>query len=194
MAQPTIRVGLAISPAIFTFGDENCTLTITATLDYTHPITVYTWPSMFHLHLAQRRHNFFCVDLSDNDKALDLETENAGKRTPMFSLHIGCYDDQFLVTFYPGIPVTITGKFDLATRTWCETLQPGHRYRFGINPEGPGVGKWLHGTREEVMTKEHKLSRDHETSRIEIESCGDVEFEVAGDVTSPSSHTPVAED
>lgn len=178
--QPTIQVNLAISPNPITLGDKDCTLTITATLDYLHPITIYTYQSIFALDLAQTRWDFSCIDLSDNDKPVDMQVENV-QRTPCFSLQFGSYDDQFLVTFHPGIPVTITGEFALATRTFHETLKPGHRYRFGVTPKYGNPRIWLHGTREDVMTTEPKRSREHERKLIEFEPCGDVEFEVVGD-------------
>lgn len=44
--------------------------------------------------------------------------------------------------------------------------------------------RWLHGTREDVMTTEHVPSRNHERSDIQVELDGLVEFEVADDAAS----------
>lgn len=185
MAQPTLQVSMAISPASFSLGDEHCTLSITATLSYPHPITIYTWPTIFNLYLAQRRHNFFCIDLSDNNKDIRMSVENV-QRTPAFSLQIGDEDDEHLGTFHPGVPVTITGNFDMATRNFREKLQPGHRYRFGIRPDSLSscLWNWLHGTREDVMSTEHKTGRESERSQVIIEGYNDVDIEVVGELPS----------
>lgn len=179
MSQPTIRLSMAITPTSFALGDETCTLAITATLEYTHPITVYTWASIFNLPLAQRRHNFTCVDLSDHDKNVRMSVEEV-KRAGFFSVQVGHPDDEHLVTFHPGVPVTITGKFDMATRNFSETLQPGHRYRFGIGREGSHWSRWFHGTRQEIMTVDYKTGRESERSQIDLDGCEDVEFEAIG--------------
>lgn len=190
MAQPTLQVNMAISPSFFAQGDETCTLTITATLEYDHPITIYTWFSMFNLYRAQRRlSNFTCIDLSDNDRRIDMAIDMI-QRTPCVSLEIGGQDDEFLVTFYPGVPVTFTNKLDLATRYFCDTLEPGHRYRFSINPgrntNGARFFQWGHGTREDIMTKEFKWAREElQRSEILIKGGEDVEFEVDGDAAPP---------
>lgn len=184
MTYPKIRVSLAISPTPITLGDENCTLTITATLDFPQPITIYTWPSIFALDLAQRRGNFTCIDLSDNFVEIDMCIEHV-KRAATFSLQQGRYDDQFLVTFYPGIEVMFKEKFGLATRVApapFDTLTKGHRYRFGVSGEWGGPRAWFWGTREEIMTVERKNARGYEDSDVGIE-CEDVEFEVVGDAT-----------
>lgn len=68
-----------------------------------------------------------------------------------------------------------------ATRVWeGKMVEKGHKYRFGMRERCGGVGSWLHGTREEVMTREHTRSREHERSDVEIEF-ESVEFEVLED-------------
>lgn len=181
---------MAISPSRFALGDETCTFSITATLDYMHPITIYTWFSLFNLYRAQRRHsNYTCIDLSDNDKPVDLSVDMI-QRTPCISLQIGGQDDEYLVTFYPGIPVTFERQFDLATWNFCEPLKPGHRYRWSIrrgkDPNRMLGFQWGYGTREEIMTKEFRWAREKlQWSGLLIEGGEDVEFEVDGDAAPP---------
>ena len=119
MSQPVIQITLAISPPSFSLGSaEDCTLTITATLQHTEPITMHTWGTIFNLPLAQVRHNFFCVDLSSSNdqdhEVIKMNIYNAGKRAGVISQQLGSRDDQYWVVFYPGKPVTITDKFVLA--------------------------------------------------------------------------------
>jgi hypothetical protein len=173
MAQPVMHVAMVLSPTTFTLGDS-CTLTITATLKYTGPITIYTWPTIFHLYLAQRRHNFFCVDLSDDDKEVNLNIQSV-KRSGFVNRQIGNPDDEDLVTFYPDTPITFTDEFVLASRP-SRPLKPGHRYRFGLSDLNP-ISHWMHGTREDVLTTEKKAF-ERGTSKLILGPVDDVEFEV----------------
>jgi hypothetical protein len=163
---------MIISPPILSLND-NSSLVITATLDHAEPVTIYTWPSIFNTDLAQRRYNFFCADLSD-DKPVKLSYENA-KRSGFVNRQIGGNDDQYMVTFYPGVPRTFTDGFVPAARR-DRPLKPGHRYRFGINR--PLLSwQWIRGTRDDIMTTEVK-SFQSEKQEIIVPPGDVVEFEV----------------
>ncbi|USW56657.1 hypothetical protein Slin15195_G099760 [Septoria linicola] len=177
MSQATIHVERALSSTKFAPGND-CSISLTATLDYPTPITIFTWPTIFNLKLSQKRWHFYCIDVCDNDKPIQLNVENPGKRGGGISRQRNGPHDRYFVTFRPSEPVTITEAFELAIRQHSEQLKPGHRYRFGINRSKlslPWV--WTHGTREEILTAEQELLRDHEQSQIVIHA-NDVDFEV----------------
>ena len=160
---PVIEVTMAIShPIISLSAPEDCSLTITATLQHKEPITLYTWPHIFNLSLAQRRFNFSCVDITpgnDQEKPY-INTHSAGHVNKMgaISRQLGSVDDQFWVTFQPDQPVSFTEKFSLATRK-DQPLKPGHRYRYAILRRWLIQWKWQAGTREDLMTTEHAFVR-----------------------------------
>lgn len=180
MVEPTLEIHLLISPPIFSLSQIANkevlppTLTTTATLHHDKPVTLYTWPSIFNLKLAQVRHNFFCYDISSSNyqdaKPIDLAVYNAGKQAGTISRRIGSKDDKFWVTLYPNQQVTFAEKFALATRDgslirWDVVLKAGHRYRYGIKRMFlKDSVKWLDGvTREDVMTE--KTGREKEIWR-----------------------------
>ncbi|KXS97722.1 hypothetical protein AC578_8859 [Pseudocercospora eumusae] len=74
-SQPTLKIHLLISPPIFSLSSPDPpNLTITATLNHDKPTARYTWPSIFHLEVAQVRHDFYCVDLGlSSDSNLDYK-------------------------------------------------------------------------------------------------------------------------
>lgn len=177
MSQPIVLVELSLDPITIKPGSD-CSISLTTTLDYPTPITIFTWPTIFNLKLSQMRWHFYCIDLSDNDKPIQLNVENPGKRGGGISRQRGGPHDRYFVTFQPGDPIIFTEKFDLATRQHHERPKPGHQYRFGINRSRlPLSWVWVHGTREDVLTEQQELLRDHEQSQIVIRA-DDVEFEV----------------
>ncbi|KJX96954.1 hypothetical protein TI39_contig594g00016 [Zymoseptoria brevis] len=148
MDHPAMRITLAVSPPIFALGDS-CTLTITANLDFTGPITIHTWPTV------------------------NLCIKDAGKRSGFVNRQIGGDDDQYLVTFYPNTPLTFTDEFAPASRP-DRPLKPGHRYRFGLS-ETNSFSKWMHGTREEVLSTERKPF-EYGPSKIVLATGDDLEI------------------
>lgn len=174
--QPTMRVTMDVQPPLISMG-EDCTLTITATLDYPTPITLYTRPTIFNLSLAQRLRSFFCIDLSDNNKCIPVDVDTDCRRGGI-SRQLGGRDDQYFFTFYPAVPISFTERFDVAARSY-RPLTPGHRYRFGINRQHLSVSwLWLHGTREDVMNTEPEFLGIEGRSEITILPGDEVEFEM----------------
>lgn len=153
------------------------------------------------LHLSQRRRNFFCIDLSNNNEPIRLETTKGGKRSGHISRVLGGVHDQYFVTLEPGKTVEIRFPFFLTT---CldntprqdRPLTVGHRYRFGFN-EGESVWTWFEGTREEVLAPPGEESTI-EAGRLKIllDTGPPVEFEVfesqpPGPIMTSQSHRSV---
>jgi hypothetical protein len=152
-------------------------LTLSATLSYSSPITIYTWPSVFNLNLAQRRKNFFCIDLSNDNAPVKLETTKGGKRSGHISLELGGIDDEYFRTLVPEKPVDFTAPLIVATRP-NKPLVAGHRYRFGMN-EGESILYWYEGTREQTMSppgQDAPAAKDMRTILLDVGP--PIEFEV----------------
>ncbi|KAI9712512.1 MAG: hypothetical protein M1828_001693 [Chrysothrix sp. TS-e1954] len=149
LVSPPITIALSISPPNFSPGSA-VELSITAISHAQTPLTIFTWPTIFHLDLAQRRRNFTCVDL-ETTEPLQLETTKGGKR-PAFSRELGGKDDAHFRTLEPKEPVTFSGPFKLANRMveGLYALVPGHRYQFGVQ-NGEGVSWWKEGRKEDVL-------------------------------------------
>ncbi|THZ16933.1 hypothetical protein D6C90_09939 [Aureobasidium pullulans] len=176
MSHAAISVNIAITPASVVLGAP-CSVTLSATLSYSSPITIYTWPTVINLDLAQVRKNFWCIDLSNNDEPVRLEFEKGGKRSGWISRVLGGKHDQFFVTLEPGKAVHITAPFILTTRL-NKLLVAGHRYRFGFR-EGECVGNWMHGTRPEVMLPTgDKTPMGRGGPKIVLDTGPPIEFEV----------------
>jgi hypothetical protein len=178
MSHPAISVDIAITPASVTLGAP-CSITLSATLSYPSPITIYTWPTVFNLDLSQIRKNFWCIDVSNNDEPIRLELTKGGKRSGWISRVLGGVHDRFFVTLEPGKTVDITAPFVLTTRL-DKPLVVGHCYRFGFS-EGECVGNWMHGTREEVMLPPgDDAPMDRGGPKIVLDTGPPIEFEVFG--------------
>ncbi|KAF2239303.1 hypothetical protein EV356DRAFT_572743 [Viridothelium virens] len=148
---PSISVSLSIDPPSFSPGAA-VNLTVTAVSHAWTPITIFTWPSIFNLDLAQKWANFTCVDLNT---AIPLHLElTKGPKRPGFSRELGGRDDAYFCTLEPEESVTFQASFKLASRTTegPHAIVPGHRYRFGVR-EGENVEWWRAGKREDVMSR-----------------------------------------
>lgn len=186
MSRPTISVNITLEPAAVTLGAP-CSIILSTTLTYPTPITIYTWPTVFNLGLSQRRKNFWCIDLSNNDEPVRLGTTKGGKRSGWISRVLGDFNDQSFVTLELGKTVDISAPFMLTTRL-DGPLVAGHRYRFGFN-EGECVGDWMHGTREEIMLPPGDRSpMGREGPRIVLDVGPPIEFEVLE--SEPLGHEP----
>ncbi|KAG9571384.1 hypothetical protein KCU71_g227, partial [Aureobasidium melanogenum] len=129
------------------------------------------------LSLAQRRKNFFCIDLSNDNAPVKLETTKGGKRSGYISLELGGIDDEYFRTLVPEKPVDFTASLIVATRP-NKPLVAGHRYRFGTN-EGESILYWYKGTREQIMSppgQDAPAAKDMRTILLDLEP--PVEFEV----------------
>jgi hypothetical protein len=191
MSHPTVSVDIAIKPASVTLGAP-CSITLSTTLSHPTPITIYTWPSAFHLNLSQQRRNFFCIDLSNNDEPVMLELTKGGRRSGHISLMLNSVHDQYLRTLVPGETVEFTAPFFLATRS-DRPLIPGHRYRFGFN-ERESIQYWMEGTREEVMSPPGvNAPFDKGSQKIMLDLGTPIEFDVVESETQMQCQTPTAE-
>ncbi|KAH0386015.1 hypothetical protein KCU92_g2964, partial [Aureobasidium melanogenum] len=171
-----MSVTITITPSSVTLS-RPCLLTLSATLSYSSPITIYTWPSVFNLNLAQRRKNFFCIDLSNDNAPVKLETTKGGKRSGHISLELGGIDDEYFRTLVPEKPVDFTAPLIVATRP-NKPLVAGHRYRFGMN-EGESILYWYEGTREQTMSppgQDAPAAKDMRTILLDVGP--PIEFEV----------------
>lgn len=147
-----IHVDLRIEPASFVRGvSKPPILSTTATLSGDQPVTIFTWPTIFHLGQAQQRDNFVCNDLVSNEsiKLGIWKIRRAG-----FSRTKGEGDDECFVTLMPEIPVTFSESLAVASRvdnvTGTFVLPEGHSFRFGVH-EGEKIEHWWYGTRDDVM-------------------------------------------
>jgi hypothetical protein len=191
MSHPTVSVDIAIKPASVTLGAP-CSITLSTTLSHPTPITIYTWPSVFHLNLSQQRKNFFCIDLSNNDEPVMLELTKGGRRSGHISLMLGRVHDQYLRTLVPRKSVEFTAPFFLATRL-DRPLIAGHRYQFGFS-EGESIKYWMDGTREEVMSPSGMNAPFDKGSRKTLLNLGPpIEFEVLEPDSKTQSQTSTAE-
>jgi hypothetical protein len=176
-APPSISITLAIDPPAFSPGDP-VELSITAMSSASTPITIFTWPNVFNLKLAQRRKNFKCVDL-DTGELLNMELTKGGKR-PGFRHDRDSIDDKYHLTLEPGQPLKVSHSFGLAR--WPtegrHTLTPGHRYAFEVR-HGEEVDWWREGTREEVLAPHGQSAMSGASSgSIVLDTAGPVEFTV----------------
>lgn len=148
------------------------TITVTATSHADRPVTIFTWPTVFNLGLAQRRRNFVCSAVATGE-CVWLEHTKGPKR-PGFSRTKGGIDDARFVTLLPGEPYRATCNFHLATRPlwvseeesgervsqyptptggcapYLNRLEGGHDYRFSAQ-ESETIVWWWYGTRDEVL-------------------------------------------
>lgn len=176
MSHPAISVRLSLSPESVTLGAP-CSIILSTTLTHPTPITIYTWPTVFNLGLSQRRKNFWCIDLSNNDEPVRLEYTKGGKRSGWISRVLGDFDDPFFLTLEPGKTADITDQFSF-TKGLENRLVAGHRYRFGFS-DRECVGDWMHGTREEVMVPRGDRSpMDSPGPIIMLDTGPPIEFEV----------------
>jgi hypothetical protein len=150
-APPSISITLAIDPPSFSPGAA-VELSITAVSHASTSITIFTWPNVFNLKLAQRRANFKCADL-DTGTPLFMELTKGPKRAG-FSCVRGGGDDQYFLTLEPGQPLKISDSFRLANwpteGSGDRSITPGHRYAFEVR-HGEQVDWWQEGSRGDVL-------------------------------------------
>ncbi|KAI9706988.1 MAG: hypothetical protein M1820_004576 [Bogoriella megaspora] len=175
---PSISVALSIDPPSFALS-ENVTLNVTAVLHAQDPITIFTWPNIFNIDLAQKRANFTCEDLNTGFP-MNLEITKGPQRSG-FNHELGGRDDSYHDTLQPEEPVTFKGSFKLASRTdkGSHVLTPGHRYRFGVR-EGEKIQWWREGKKEDALLPpgDDANSDNPSGGPIVLESVEPVEFEV----------------
>jgi hypothetical protein len=179
LAPSSISITLAIDPPSFAPGAA-VELSITAVSNATIPITIFTWPNIFNLRLAQKRANFKCVDLGTGEP-LSMELTKGPKR-PGFSHERGGIDDEYHITLEPGQPLKISESFALAKRPTegSRSIIPGHRYTFEVR-DGEQVDWWREGRREDVLVPPGQFDGSlHEASGepIILKIAGPVEFTV----------------
>ena len=177
---PEIAISMAIDPPNFVPGcSEAPTISITATSHATQPITIFTWPTIFNLQLAQRRKNFTCVDLTSNTPVF-LELTK-GPRRPGFSRTKGTGDDKYFFTLEPETPFTFKDSFQLAFRPTEGdlALAQGHRYRYSVS-DGEALHHWWYGRRDDIMAPkgQPRLLSEASGEPITLGSAASVEFEV----------------
>lgn len=187
---PRITISLAINPPSFVFG-EIPTISITATSHATRPITIFTWPTIFRLDLAQDRKNFTCDDLT-TDTPVFVELTK-GPRRPGFTCTKGSNDDKYFWTLEPETPLTFKNPFRVAFEGRAAVAE-GHQYRYAVN-QGKVVRHWWYGRRDDVMSPsrfgERTALSKSSGEPIVLEPVGPVKFEVRHrDATLPSTPLP----
>jgi hypothetical protein len=109
IAPPLIAVTLAINPPNFKLGTD-VELSVTAVSNATFPVTIFTWPSVFNLELAQKRGNFVGVD---RDTGMKLPMHDIQVQRRGFNHTLGGPDDKYHVTLEPGQPFRFNSSFYL---------------------------------------------------------------------------------
>ena len=178
LIRPTVSIQISIDPPVFSPGAP-VQLSITATLHASLPITIFTWPTIFHLSLAQDRTNFSCMDLHLNE-AVNLNTTIGGKR-PGFNRAKGGRDEVYFHTLEPERPKTFQSTFGLALQDLDENgpIIPGHKYRFQLS-KGEEIAWWREGRKEDVLAPQGKRASlgDPSGPPIVLEGANAVDFEV----------------
>ncbi|KAF5000372.1 hypothetical protein FGRMN_1840 [Fusarium graminum] len=150
---PVVSVSLSINPPTFARGSvspPSATISITAILHASEPITIFTWHTIFNLGLAQRRKNFICTDLTTGSP-LQLETTKGPKR-PQFSFALNGCDDRYFLTLEPEVPITITHRFlRSAGLEGDRVLTPGHKCLLEVRADEEAEW-WRYGRKEDVMS------------------------------------------
>ena len=182
-AHPKLSATIGVTPSRFKAGtglsDSPPTLTLTVISFADQPITIFTWPTVFNLHLSQRRRNFTCIDLT-SDTYVFLELTK-GPRRPGFSRSAGSSDERYFVTLEPGEPVTFHAPFSLSCRPveGSHAIMPDHTYRFAIS-EGEKVWWWRYGKKADILTPVGKAAGlgDPDGPPLPLDEVNAVEFEV----------------
>jgi hypothetical protein len=159
---PSISVTLAINPPSFKLGTY-VELSVTAVLNANakFPITIFTWPSVFNLELAQMRGNFVGVD---RDTGMRLPMHDIQVQRRGFSHTLGGPDDKYHITLEPGQPFRFNSSFylphgppfreadsDLQEEGHADLL-PGHRYLLDIRKDYYDAYLWWKkGRKEDVL-------------------------------------------
>ena len=166
---PSVSVMLAVNPPAFKIGDP-VELSVTATNDASYPITIFTWPTIFNVELAQQRGNFIGSD-QDEGYDLPLHTIEVSRGKPCYTL--GGKFDKFFVTLEPGQPFKFNSSFLMAQGpppyavpegldwtsanenapdgTAYKYLLPGHRYLLDISDVYKDMPWWKIGRKEDVL-------------------------------------------
>ena len=159
---PSIAATLAINPPAFALGSD-VEISVTAISNATYPITIFTWPHVFNLELAQMRGNFVGVDRGTGMKLPmhDIQVQRDG-----FSHMLGGRDDEFHVTLEPGQPFRFNSSFYLSHGSRFRedpfydsglpegqaNLLPGHRYLLDIRRDYYDADLWWKkGMKEDVL-------------------------------------------
>jgi hypothetical protein len=166
---PSVAVTLAVNPPAFKIG-EPVELSVYAVSDASYPITIFTWPTIFNVQLAQQRGNFIGRD-QDEGWDLPLHTIDVSPGKPCYTL--GGKFDEFFVTLEPGQPFKFNSSFLLAQGpppyaapkglNWSpaafdapdgstyKNLLPGHRYLLDISDMYSDMSWWKIGRKEDVL-------------------------------------------
>ncbi|KAI9038341.1 uncharacterized protein KD926_010877 [Aspergillus affinis] len=153
----SISISLEVDPPRFpphrNKRTQSPSISVRAVSHATAPITIFTWPTIFNLALAQRRDNFECFDITA-DAPVRVNLTKGPKRRG-FSRERGGHDDRFFCTLLPETPVVFVDSFKVANRVLPDhdetsVLQSGHRYTYAVR-EGEAMTWWGWGTKDEVM-------------------------------------------
>lgn len=182
-AQHFIRATISVEPSNLVLG-EAASLTVTATLHHSSPVTIFIWGTIFDTNLAYTQ-GFRCTDLTSN---ATIGVCRAKKKRAPFSSELEGSDDVYFQTLEPGETTVFTGSFDLAEREHHgeHVLMLGHRYR--LEPKvGHVVTLWWHGRKEDVMSPAGQRAPLKEPDGPPIMLAGDVraEFLIIGE-TNPA--------
>jgi hypothetical protein len=189
MSLPRISVNMTIAPASVTLGVP-CLITLVATLSHPTPITIYTQRSVLNRPLAQTVRNFYCVDLSNNNDPVFLETRKCTKRAGGVRRELGGRDDQYFHTLEPEKPYEFIDRFILSYGL-NEPLVAGHRYRFGFS-EKQTSPCWFDGTREDVLHppgEREKIDKEWAQGQIILDVGPPLEFDALEGSVSPLRST-----
>ncbi|KAI1084615.1 hypothetical protein F5B20DRAFT_522352 [Whalleya microplaca] len=206
--RPRITLGLSLDPRSHSYSSPTPpTLSVTAALHASSPITVLIWHSALHPHLALRQGAFQITDLSTATVVKQLSIMLS--RAPI-QRKLGGPDDAHFVTIYPETPVTVSTLFGNPSGVAGKPLPEGHEGRLRQAAGGMAVARsvcgvdglrlgtryrleivdgvhrsltvdwWKWGTRDEVLAKECEpadLGEGDGSLVMEAEDGSKVEFE-----------------
>ena len=169
---PSIAVTLATNPPAFALGSD-VEISVTAISNATYPITIFTWPNVFNLELAQQRGNFVGVD---RDTGMKLPMHDIQIKRVGYVHTLGGLDDKYHVTLEPSQPFRFNESFYLALasrfrgdpssdsdlREGHANLLPGHRYLVDIRKNYHDSRLWWKkGRKEDVLNLPGKNRGGH---------------------------------
>jgi hypothetical protein len=124
---PSIAITLAINPPAFALNTD-LEISVTAVTNVSYPITIFTWPYVFNLGLAQVRGNF---EGWDRDTGMRLPMQEIAIDRAGYDHRLGSRDDEYQVTLEPRKPKKFNSTFFLAhglSPRRAERLAEGMRY------------------------------------------------------------------
>ena len=203
-APPSVAISLSLTPNTHSYASPiPPILSLTATSHAAAPLTLLTWHTALHPHLALCQGAFTLKH--QIAKTIIPQATVRLSRGPLQRL-AGSSDAVYFLTLYPGAPVTVSTAFGpmnqpplpkghpgrmrpaaggMVPRSVCgvDGLEAGRKYEVAV-VDGLKIAWWRWGTREEVLeaegSRDWELGWSEEAFTLGVEK-GKVEIEVLGE-------------